>query len=164
MLSLIINWSYINCVSGSADRTVKFWDLETFELIGSAGPEVTGVGRTIPYDIQSKFANFRKVSNIRENSDKADMSIESGLVGNRNTEQNEYLDQTSISSANAVTQLATAGENNQDGVRRNITGRGRLNSFRESTANYDQENCKSESFNFLLHVARSYILDLSFIY
>ncbi|RXH79026.1 hypothetical protein DVH24_040173 [Malus domestica] len=27
----------------SADRTVKFWDLETFELIGSAGPETTGV-------------------------------------------------------------------------------------------------------------------------
>lgn len=26
--------------AGSADRTVKFWDLETFELIGSAGPEV----------------------------------------------------------------------------------------------------------------------------
>lgn len=25
---------------GSADRTVKFWDLETFELIGSSGPEV----------------------------------------------------------------------------------------------------------------------------
>ncbi|KAK3004770.1 hypothetical protein RJ639_018305 [Escallonia herrerae] len=29
--------------TGSADRTVKFWDLETFELIGSAGPETTGV-------------------------------------------------------------------------------------------------------------------------
>ncbi|RVW51236.1 Katanin p80 WD40 repeat-containing subunit B1-like [Vitis vinifera] len=28
---------------GSADRTVKFWDLETFELIGSAGPETAGV-------------------------------------------------------------------------------------------------------------------------
>lgn len=27
-------------VTGSADRTVKFWDLETFELIGSGGPEV----------------------------------------------------------------------------------------------------------------------------
>lgn len=26
--------------SGSADRTVKFWDLETFELIGSTRPEV----------------------------------------------------------------------------------------------------------------------------
>ncbi|KAI3852408.1 hypothetical protein MKX03_018888, partial [Papaver bracteatum] len=25
--------------TGSADRTVKFWDLETFELIASAGPE-----------------------------------------------------------------------------------------------------------------------------
>jgi hypothetical protein len=27
--------------AGSADRTVKFFDLETFELIGSAGPEVS---------------------------------------------------------------------------------------------------------------------------
>lgn len=27
-------------LSGSADKTVKFWDLESFELIGSAGPEV----------------------------------------------------------------------------------------------------------------------------
>lgn len=26
--------------AGSADKTVKFWDLETFELIGSSGPEV----------------------------------------------------------------------------------------------------------------------------
>jgi katanin p80 WD40 repeat-containing subunit B1 len=29
--------------TGSADRTVKFWDLETFELIGSTRPEATGV-------------------------------------------------------------------------------------------------------------------------
>lgn len=26
---------------GSADRTVKFWDLETFELIGSTRAEVS---------------------------------------------------------------------------------------------------------------------------
>ena len=26
--------------AGSADKTLKFWDLETFELIGSSGPEV----------------------------------------------------------------------------------------------------------------------------
>ncbi|XP_020398912.1 katanin p80 WD40 repeat-containing subunit B1 homolog [Zea mays] len=25
--------------TGSVDTTVKFWDLETFELIGSSGPE-----------------------------------------------------------------------------------------------------------------------------
>jgi len=35
-ISFIPPFSYL----GSADRTVKFWDLETFELIGSAGPEV----------------------------------------------------------------------------------------------------------------------------
>jgi len=29
--------------TGSADRTVKFFDLETFELIGSAGPEVSSL-------------------------------------------------------------------------------------------------------------------------
>lgn len=33
---------YDSCLphSGSSDKTVKFWDLETFELIGSTGPEV----------------------------------------------------------------------------------------------------------------------------
>ncbi|KAI9094740.1 hypothetical protein K1719_026546 [Acacia pycnantha] len=48
-------WKFVNvlyhCVSSifsrflksSADRTVKFWDLETFELIGSARCEATGV-------------------------------------------------------------------------------------------------------------------------
>lgn len=30
-------------VIGSADKTVKFWDLETFELIGSGGTEVSYV-------------------------------------------------------------------------------------------------------------------------
>jgi len=42
MLLVVIYFSYFlffPCL-GSADRTVKFWDLETFELIGSAGPEV----------------------------------------------------------------------------------------------------------------------------
>lgn len=29
--------------TSSADRTVKFWDLETFELVDTAGPEATGV-------------------------------------------------------------------------------------------------------------------------
>lgn len=33
---IVISYS----IPGSADKTVKFWDLETFELIGSAGPEV----------------------------------------------------------------------------------------------------------------------------
>ncbi|KAG5039206.1 hypothetical protein JHK85_011682 [Glycine max] len=35
--------SNLTAFLSSADRTVKFWDLETFELIGSAGPETTGV-------------------------------------------------------------------------------------------------------------------------
>jgi hypothetical protein len=33
-------------LAGAADRTVKFWDLETFELIGSSGPEVNTTGST----------------------------------------------------------------------------------------------------------------------
>jgi katanin p80 WD40 repeat-containing subunit B1 len=39
---IFISLIYFPC-TGSADRTVKFWDLETFELIGSAGPEVLSV-------------------------------------------------------------------------------------------------------------------------
>ena len=38
-LVLFSYFCFFPCL-GSADRTVKFWDLETFELIGSAGPEV----------------------------------------------------------------------------------------------------------------------------
>lgn len=39
MKIIVTLFIYFPCL-GSADRTVKFWDLETFELIGSAGPEV----------------------------------------------------------------------------------------------------------------------------
>lgn len=38
--SLICVLSVSTLHIGSSDKTVKFWDLETFELIGSAGPEV----------------------------------------------------------------------------------------------------------------------------
>lgn len=48
--------------SGSADRTVKFWDLETFELIGSSGPEVLQVffsNRRFAYEIDNlKTSNY----------------------------------------------------------------------------------------------------------
>ncbi|KAG5113401.1 hypothetical protein JHK82_036670 [Glycine max] len=45
--------------NGSADRTVKFWDLETFELIGSTRHEVSGV-RSIAFhpDGQILFAGL----------------------------------------------------------------------------------------------------------
>ncbi|URE30335.1 katanin p80 WD40 repeat-containing subunit B1 [Musa troglodytarum] len=105
-----------------------------FEL-SSDSTKSTGVGRTVPYDIQSKFANFQKVSNIRDDSDKADMSVQS--VG---TEHNELLEQTAISSCNAVTQPVIAGENNLNDIKRVRTRRLGANLFRESSANYDQEN------------------------
>lgn len=41
LLRLIVISTLLVDVTGSADRTVKFFDLETFELIGSAGPEVS---------------------------------------------------------------------------------------------------------------------------
>ncbi|KAF3485869.1 hypothetical protein F2Q69_00056502 [Brassica cretica] len=52
--------------TGSADRTVKFWDLETFELIGSGGPETSGVrclsfnpdGKTVLCGLQESLKIF----------------------------------------------------------------------------------------------------------
>jgi katanin p80 WD40 repeat-containing subunit B1 len=49
--------------TGSQDRTAKLWDLETYELIGSAGPEATGVrnvlftpdGRTVLSAVQDNM-------------------------------------------------------------------------------------------------------------
>lgn len=42
MLEILSALIELHCCwySGSADRTVKFWDLETFEMIGSARREV----------------------------------------------------------------------------------------------------------------------------
>ncbi|TQD88282.1 hypothetical protein C1H46_026163, partial [Malus baccata] len=47
-IAILVNWcflklSQLELVTCSTDRTVKFWDLETFELIGSSRPEPTGV-------------------------------------------------------------------------------------------------------------------------
>uniref|UniRef100_A0A804IH95 Katanin p80 WD40 repeat-containing subunit B1 homolog n=1 Tax=Musa acuminata subsp. malaccensis TaxID=214687 RepID=A0A804IH95_MUSAM len=111
----------------------------------SADSTNDGIGRTIPCDIQSKSANFRKVSNINENSERADMSVQSGFVGSRTTEQNELMDQTAISSGNSVTQRVTGGETNLDDVKCVTTGRPGANLFRESSANYDHENRRTRS-------------------
>ncbi|RZC80489.1 hypothetical protein C5167_043066 [Papaver somniferum] len=56
----------MNWFPGSADRTVKFWDLETFELIGSAGAEASGLrsmtfhpdGRTLFCGLDDKLKIF----------------------------------------------------------------------------------------------------------
>lgn len=102
----------------------------------------SGVGRTMPFDIQAKFTEFRKVSNIRE----IDISIHSGFLGSRNIEQNELLDRTSVSSGNAGTHV-TAEEKNLDGAKHMIKGRIRSNSFREPRLHFDQENCKFDSLS-----------------
>lgn len=75
------------------------------------------------------------------------MSVQSGFVGSRTTEQNELMDQTAISSGNSVTQRVTGGETNLDDVKCVTTGRPGANLFRESSANYDHENRKCWSIN-----------------
>ncbi|XP_042417942.1 katanin p80 WD40 repeat-containing subunit B1 homolog KTN80.3-like isoform X2 [Zingiber officinale] len=108
--------------------------------LSSDSSKSTEVGRTIQSDIQSKFSSSQNVSNVREGSDKEDVS-KSGFVASRNTEQIELLGQNAISSDIPVTQAMTvAGSNNSDDVRRVTAARVRTNLFRESPANYDQEN------------------------
>ncbi|RWW39086.1 hypothetical protein BHE74_00055621, partial [Ensete ventricosum] len=157
--SIIFSWEPIRCHDAVDVGWSRLSDMNIHEgkLLGCSYNQScvgvwvvdlssTGVGRTVPYDIQSKFANFQKVSNIRENSDKSDMSVQS--VG---IEHNEFLEQTAISSCNAVTQPVITGENNLNDIKRVRTRRLGANLFRESSANYDQENCKS----LLLYVVRT---------
>nr|GLL35810.1 katanin p80 WD40 repeat-containing subunit B1 homolog isoform X2 [Ipomoea trifida] len=59
-------------ITSSADRTVKFWDLETFELIGSAGPETSGVrsmtfnpdGKTLLCGLHESMKGGPKLSDL----------------------------------------------------------------------------------------------------
>ncbi|XP_042445263.1 katanin p80 WD40 repeat-containing subunit B1 homolog KTN80.4-like isoform X2 [Zingiber officinale] len=113
----------------------------------------SGIGRTMSFDIQAKFTEFWKVSNIRQNSDKIDISIQSGFLGSRNIEQNELLDQTSVSSGNAGTHL-TVEEKNLDGAKHMVKGRIRSNSFREPHLHFDQENFHKPKETFSSSVSR----------
>ncbi|XP_073012627.1 katanin p80 WD40 repeat-containing subunit B1 homolog KTN80.4-like isoform X2 [Typha latifolia] len=72
------------------------------ELASESRKELVA-GRTLPYSLQSKFSDFRKLSSIKDDSDRADM-------GNRITESNEVTNQNYSSFGNGVSQTMATGE------------------------------------------------------
>lgn len=107
---------------------------------GSDSRKETSAGRTLPYSIQSKFSDIRKLSNIRDDSDRSDTTIQSGFVGNKNSETNEVLDQNFQSGGNGVDPSVSAGEQNLDDVKRTGTGKVAPSLLTEPITSYNHEN------------------------
>ncbi|XP_008802561.2 katanin p80 WD40 repeat-containing subunit B1 homolog KTN80.4-like isoform X1 [Phoenix dactylifera] len=108
--------------------------------LGSDSRKETGAGRTLPYSVQSKFSDFRKLSNIRDDSDRSDISIQSGFVGNKNSESNEVLGQNFQSAGSGVDPPVSAGEHSLDDVKRTGTGKLGASLLTEPSTSYNHEN------------------------
>ncbi|KAJ6842532.1 katanin p80 WD40 repeat-containing subunit B1-like protein [Iris pallida] len=112
------------------------------ELASESRRENAG-GRTVPYNGQSKLTDFRKYSNIRNDSDRG-----SGFMGNK-TIPNDDLDQDFISPANGVDRPATAGDSNVDDARCVGSGKFGMSQLPEPSTSYNDEN-----YNIRVHKPR----------
>ncbi|KAL4357158.1 hypothetical protein AHAS_Ahas09G0158700 [Arachis hypogaea] len=67
------------CCPSSADRTVKFWDLETFELIGSARHETSMEMTKIRDELNEKVSEIKglQIELTRRESDVAGEAVDS---------------------------------------------------------------------------------------
>lgn len=96
-----------------------------------------GLGRALPYNVQTKLTDPRKLSNAND-ADRPSMSVQSGFLGNKNTEPNEDLDSNSFSSANELNRQVASAERNVDEVRCFVPAKVGLG---QTEASYHQENC-----------------------
>ncbi|XP_038971374.1 katanin p80 WD40 repeat-containing subunit B1 homolog KTN80.4-like isoform X2 [Phoenix dactylifera] len=117
--------------------------------LGSDSRKENGTGRTLPYNVQSKFSDFRQLSNIRDDSDRIDTFIQSGFMGNKNFESNEVLDQDFQSTGSGVDPPLGAGEHNLGDVKRSVTGKLGASLLTEPSTSYNHE-----SYNFRAHKPR----------
>lgn len=113
--------------------------------LGSDSRKETGAGRTIPCSVQSKFSDFRELSNIRDDSDRMDTSVQFGFMGSKHSESNEVSDQNFQSTGSGVDPPVCAGQHNLNDDKRTVTGKLGASLLAEPITSYNHKNCMSES-------------------
>ena len=99
-----------------------------------------GAGRTLPYNIQSKLTDLRKLSNAND-LDRSSISTQSVFLGNKNTESNEDVDPNFVSAAICVNRPMVAAERNADEVRYVGSTKMGVSPLTEPSTSYHQDNC-----------------------
>ncbi|XP_010940396.2 katanin p80 WD40 repeat-containing subunit B1 homolog KTN80.4 isoform X1 [Elaeis guineensis] len=114
--------------------------------LGSDSRKETGAGRTLPYSVRSKFSDFQELSNIRDDSDRIDTSMQSKFMGSKNSESNEVLDQNFQPTGSGADPPVGAGEHKLDDVICSVTGKLGASPLTEPSTSYNHEN-----YNFRAH-------------
>ncbi|XP_006848621.2 katanin p80 WD40 repeat-containing subunit B1 homolog isoform X1 [Amborella trichopoda] len=102
--------------------------------------ESSVVGRTIPYSIQAKLTEPRKLSVSRDDPEKVNVAGQSGPMGHKSTEMNEGTDQNFLSGFDNTCGPTTAPEGNRGDIRYMGAGKHRLDMNLEPPANYSRRN------------------------
>lgn len=99
----------------------------------------SGSGRSTPFPLHSKTADFLKLSNGREEFERPNSYTESGSVGCKSTELSEATDQNFISADDGLNPAIPVSERND--ARGVAPGKHRMNSSMEPTPSYPRETC-----------------------
>ncbi|KAK1305446.1 hypothetical protein QJS10_CPB11g02391 [Acorus calamus] len=100
----------------------------------------TNAGRTVSYTLQSKLNDLRKQSDGRDDSGRTNFSIHSGLMGPRNNEPDEVMDQNFLCRVNNRNQSVSTTERNSVALRCAEPGKLGENLLVEPPADYRHES------------------------
>ncbi|KAI3941728.1 hypothetical protein MKX01_018318, partial [Papaver californicum] len=101
--------------------------------------ENSASGRSTPFSMHSKAADFQKLSNSREESERSNSSVESGTGGYKSTGLSEASDQNFTSANDGTNQANPVSERNVMDVRCVGPGKHRMNSSMEPAPSYPRE-------------------------
>ncbi|MQL93546.1 hypothetical protein Taro_026192 [Colocasia esculenta] len=108
------------------------------ELAADSRKEI-GAGRTVPYSIQSKLTDFRKLTNNRDD-DRTNFSVQSGLPRQKSMESTEATDQNFPSVVNGVIQPVVPAARNPVDIRPIGAGKLGANILRDPSPNSQLDN------------------------
>lgn len=118
--------------------------------------ETTTAGRPIPYTAQPKITDFRKLSNSRDDLERANVPVQSGSIGSKSINSNEVTAQNFFPGANDTHQPIIASERNMVEARCIGTGNIGASMSVEPSA---RENCM---FPFLKYYSSHLIVCVDF--
>ncbi|KAJ0038418.1 hypothetical protein Pint_21929 [Pistacia integerrima] len=114
-----------------------------FEQAAESRKEVDIVGRTMPFSLQSKTADFRKFPNSGDEVDRPTLPVLSETTGPKASELSSVADRNTYPAVKGSVQGASAAERNMKDDRFVISGKSESMSMSESPASYHDERYDS---------------------
>jgi hypothetical protein len=111
------------------------------EQAADSRKELGLAARTMPFSLQSKATDFRKLSNIRDEVDKQIVSVLPEFTGSKAAELSSASDRNIFPAAKSLTQGVSAEEKSMKDDRFIGSSKHEMNSMMESSASYQHETC-----------------------